>query len=278
MYAIKLTPTIVLSIQLALFPVFSEALGMGQLSGIIAAILWIGAKVGTTEDYYRAGHTLQPVAQFVGWESFYCSILVAIAACCFRRYLDSSVSGSRRLAWILGCVIGVSMLISPTVGIIFIGFVALLLWRDKLAIFKGSNLSNLLLIALLPTVIVAPWIIRNFSVFHRFIPVRDNFGLEPSVSNNDYAMFGVYENARGLSGTKTHPGANIDEARKVLAYGEPEYNDLKLQEALSWIETHPARFFSLSALRVAAFGCNQRPKVHTHYSGLAVDWSGPPQM
>jgi hypothetical protein len=43
------------------------------------------------------------------------------------------------------------MLISPTVGIIFVGFVALLLWRDKLAIFKGSNLSNLLLIALLPT-------------------------------------------------------------------------------------------------------------------------------
>src|SRR5690348_5417295 len=30
MYAIKLTATIVLSIQLALFPVFSEALGMGQ--------------------------------------------------------------------------------------------------------------------------------------------------------------------------------------------------------------------------------------------------------
>jgi hypothetical protein len=142
MYAIKLTATIVLSIQLALFPVFSEALGMGQISGIIAAILWIGAKVGTGETYYRAGHTWQPVASFVAWESFYCSILVAIAACYFRRYLDSSVSGSRRLAWILGCVIGVSMLISPTVGIIFIGFVALLLWRDKLAIFKGSNLSN----------------------------------------------------------------------------------------------------------------------------------------
>jgi hypothetical protein len=243
MYAIKFAATIVLAAQLALFPVFSRALGMGKLNGIIAACIWIAAKVGIA-----AAGTHQPVPMF-GWESFYAAILLAIATCSFRRYLDSSASGSSRLSWLLGCSMGVSMLASPTVGSIFIGFLGLVFWRDRLAIFQRSNL----LLIMLPAVIVAPWIIRNFLVFDRLILVRDNLGMELSISNNDCAMFGIAQNIESGCFDKVHPNVNIEEARKVLAYGEPKYNDLKLREALYWIKTHPARFFRLSALRVAAF-------------------------
>jgi hypothetical protein len=244
MYAIKLTAVLMLSAQLALFPVFSRLLGMGELNGIIGAILWITARVGTGAT---RGH--QEVAMFV-WESFYAAILVIIATCSFRRYLDASLVGSRRLAWLLGCAIGTLMLTCPTGGVILVGFIGLLLWRDKMAIFKNSHV---VIIMLLPIVIVAPWIIRNYSVFDRFILVRDNLGLELSVSNNDCAMFGIQQNIDSGCFAKVHPNANIDEARSVLANGEPTYNDLKLREALHWINTHPARFFRLCALRVAAF-------------------------
>ncbi len=43
-YAIKLAAALVLSLQLALYPVFSRILGMGEINGIIAASIWIVAK------------------------------------------------------------------------------------------------------------------------------------------------------------------------------------------------------------------------------------------
>jgi hypothetical protein len=234
MYAIKLAAAIILSTQVALFPVFSRALGMGELNGTITAGIWIAVKPGF----------------IYGFEAVYVGILMAIAVCYFRWYLDSPPAASTGLAWLLGCVGGLLMITSPTASVIFLGFFGLLLWRDKLAIFKRSSL---LTIVLLSALIVAPWTIRNFVVFHRFILVRDNLGLELSVSNNDYAAFGIYQNFANGCFKKTHPNLNVDEARKVLANGEPEYNELKLQEALSWIKSHPAKFLSLSAMRVAAF-------------------------
>ncbi|MBV9276296.1 MAG: hypothetical protein JO333_20550, partial [Verrucomicrobia bacterium] len=231
MYAIQLAAAIVLSLQLALFPVFSRALGMGELNGIIAASIWIAARAGWTW----------------GLEAEYAAILLAIAVCCFRSYLDSSSSGSSRLVWLLGCVIGVLLLTSPSVSIILVGFVGLLLWKDKLAIWKRSNL---LLIILLPAVIVAPWTIRNFLVFHRLIPIRDDFGLELALSNSDCAQ---YQMVKNFNPCYRHPDADIEEAKKVLTHGEAGYNELKLREALYWIEGHPFIFFKLCVERFVAF-------------------------
>ncbi len=101
--------------------------------------------------------------------------------------------------------------------------------------------------------IVAPWLIRNYLVFHRVIPVRDNFGLELAVSNNDCARFGIQRNFETGCFQKEHPNANLDEAKKVLALGEPKYNDARMREALRWIVGNPARFAKLSAMRFVVF-------------------------
>jgi len=242
-YAIKFAATLLLAAHLALFPLFSRALGMGELNGVIAACVWIAAKVGIAATINH-----QPTTMF-GWESFYVALPLAIAICGFRRYLDSSPNGSTRLAWWIGCTMGIAILTSPTVATIFVGFLALLLWKDKRPVFQKANW----LLIVLPAVIVTPWIIRNFVVFDRLILVRDNLGLELSISNNDCAKFGIAQNLESGCFAKLHPNVNMDEARKVLDYGEPKYNDLKIREALSWITSHPARFFRLCALRVAAF-------------------------
>ena len=247
MYAIKFSAVLLLAVQLALFPLFSKALGMGELNGIVAACIWIAAKATITG---LPNHQQTPM---FGWESLYAAIFLAIATCIFRRYLDSPVASSTWLAVLVGCAMGVCLIISPSVAIVFAGFLALLLWRDKLAAFQKPNLKSNLLLIVLPAVILAPWIVRNFMVFHRFIFVRDNLGLELSISNNDCASFGIAQNIDSGCFLKVHPNVNVNEARKVLAYGEPAYNDGKLRKALSWIRTHPARFSALSALRVAAF-------------------------
>ncbi len=239
-YAIELTAAIILSAQLALFPVFSDALGMGRFNGIIGAIFWIVAKVGTVSQLNHESIALY------SWESLYAAVLLAITACCYRRYLDLPET---RLAWLLGCLMGALILTSPAAGAILLSWLTWLAFRDNQARLIKSNL----VLVLLPLLIVAPWLLRNYLVFNRIVSVRDNFGLELSISNNDCAMFGFQQNIDSGCFAKVHPNESIDEARKVLAYGEPRYNDLKLRDAQFWIRDHPLRFFRLSALRTIAF-------------------------
>jgi len=244
-YAIKLTAVIVLSLQLAFFPLFSRALGMGQSTGFIAAAIWVVGKVGITRDH----RPLSPPLVMFGWEAFYAAILIAVAVCCCRRYLDLSKDSSCRLAWLIGFLLGALALISPVAGVIFIGWFVWVAWRNRSVVSSKTYLIAFLL----PIIIVTPWVVRNYLVFHRLILVRDNFGLELGVSNNDCATFGNAQNLGSGCFAKVHPNANLDEARKVLADGEPVYNQKKLQEAKYWIRSHPKQFFSLSALRLAAF-------------------------
>ena len=37
----------------------------------------------------------------------------------------------------------------------------------------------------------SPWTIRNYAIFHRFIPIRDNSGLAVRVSYNPFAVVSV---------------------------------------------------------------------------------------
>ena len=93
----------------------------------------------------------------------------------------------------------------------------------------------------------------SYPVFHRFLLIRDNLGLELSVSNNYWARFGIRANIDTGCFDKFHPNANVAQARKVLELGEVKYNDMQLREALGWISSHPARFTKLSLMRFVAF-------------------------
>jgi len=228
-----LAGALVVSFQLALYPVFSRMLGMGEINGIIAASIWIVAKPG--------------VAWL--WEAHYVAILVAVACCCYRRYLDEETRARRKLAWILGALMGFSILTSPTVAPIYATWLAWEMWYHKSAFFKKS----LLPLVLLPVVIIAPWTIRNYLVLHSFPIIRDNFGLELSVSNNDCARATMRANFESGCFAEFHPYDNVNEARKVMEMGEVKYNELQLREALRWISSHPARFTKLSIMRLIAF-------------------------
>ena len=232
-YAIRLAAALILSLELALYPVFSRMLGIGEINGIIGASIWIVAKPRIVYDH----------------DELYVAILVAVACCCYRRYLDEEAQEHIRLPWPLGILMGFLILTSQTVAPVYATWLGWEVWRHKYASVKRS----LLPLVLLPVVIIAPWTIRNYLVFHSFTPIRDNFGLELSVSNNDCARFGIRASERIGCFEKVHPNRNVNEASKVMEMGEIKYNALRLREARRWISSHPARFIKLSVMRFIAF-------------------------
>lgn len=234
MYAMRLLTVSVLSLQLALFPVFSRKLGMGSATGFIGAAMWIVAKLSIPYE----------------WESVYVALLLAVACCCYRRYIEAAAKPPRGNQLLLGGLVGLLVLTSPPTALIFILWLAYDLYLNGTATFLKRTLVPFVL---LPLLIVAPWTIRNYLQFHRVIPVRDNLGLELSVSNNDCAQFSIYRNLSSGCFDKFHPNHNVSEAAKVRAMGEVNYEDLRLREAASWIGSHPEAFVSLSATRFIAF-------------------------
>jgi hypothetical protein len=74
-------------------------------------------------------------------------------------------------------------------------------------------------------------------VFHRFIPVRGDFGLELRLGNAEDAM--------GLGRLWMHPSNNVLEFQAYKSMGEVAYVHLKQRQALDFIRSHPAKFGSL---------------------------------
>jgi len=75
-------------------------------------------------------------------------------------------------------------------------------------------------------------------VFHKFIPIRGNFGLEFHLGNTADAM--------GIWQVWLHPSQNFGELRKYQQMGEVAYIHSKLQETLPFVRQHPERFAFLT--------------------------------
>ena len=87
----------------------------------------------------------------------------------------------------------------------------------------------------------APWTIRNYEVFHRFVPLRSVLGLQLWLGNNDAyrTYFPGY----------LHPIDDTAERNEYMRMGEISYMRAKQSEALRWMIAHPARVARLSVRR-----------------------------
>jgi len=231
-YAIKLAAVLIVAFQVAIFPEVSSRLGMGWINGFIAACFWIVAK---------------PLLVF-NWEAFYAALLIIVTCCVYRRYLDQEPPGESRTAWLLGFLFGLLILTIPTFVPVVFAWLAWEIWRSRSAFLRKS----LLPLAVLPAIIISPWVIRNYLVFHSLM-IRDSAGIELAVSNNDCAQFSLRRTMDSGCAREMNPEGSVSEARKVLVMGEAQYNEMRLQQALHWIESHPVRFFRLTGMRFIAF-------------------------
>jgi hypothetical protein len=78
-----------------------------------------------------------------------------------------------------------------------------------------------------------PWTIRNYRVFHQFVPLRSVLGLQLWLGNN--------AETQDIFRGNLHPIYNAAERARYFSLGELAYMQEKKQLAISYMLSHPAR-------------------------------------
>jgi len=131
-----------------------------------------------------------------------------------------------------GLVWGISILMNPSVGILFPFLLLWLVLRRRHEHLSWMAEAALAVLALF--VSLAPWTVRNYAAFGRLIPVKDNFGLELWLGNNA----GVKRNWS----PDHHPVGDPNEMQRLVHLGEANYMEVKQREAVQFITAHPRTF------------------------------------
>ncbi|MBV8552003.1 MAG: hypothetical protein JOY54_11940 [Acidobacteriaceae bacterium] len=229
--AMLMSAALATAIIIGLLPIVSHRLGLGYLPGFIAASAWLVAKIPLNAQFENAYAGLLTLA-----------VIFFLAKLPQDQYRQSTLL-------LLGTAIGLLALFSPTCVAPTLASVVWLAPR----VWRPSGRRYWTYLILIPALFIIPWITRNYVVLHRFVPLRDNFGLELAVSNNDCAPYGMLINIRDGCFNRVHPSRSFAEARRVRTLGEPRYNDVRLHEAAAWIKTHQSRFWQLTYQRALAF-------------------------
>ncbi len=140
------------------------------------------------------------------------------------------------LAWCgFGAGCGLAALTEPNVMSVlpFLGLWACYhLGKNRKTWFGPAALASIAFIA-----VVSPWFLRNYEVFHRFIPFRDGFGLELYVGNSGYT-------AHWANG-KIRPSNSASELAEYTQSGELAYMAHKQQQATAYIGAHRAWYVGM---------------------------------
>jgi 4-amino-4-deoxy-L-arabinose transferase-like glycosyltransferase len=201
---------------------------VGERRAQLASWLWV---IYPFAIYFSAVHV---------WDYALTSFLFSTSFCFAQRiHLHD-----RPLTWSgLGLLCGLTVLSNPSVLSTFPFLFLLALLKVRGA--GGRWLRCGLVVLLSMTLMVTPWIIRNYLVMHTPSPVRDGFWLEfwagnagdTSTSNPSWA----------------HPASNPAEMQLFEKEGEAAYLAHKRSMALTYVCRHPVSFAVVSSRRAIRF-------------------------
>lgn len=109
-----------------------------------------------------------------------------------------------------------------------------------------------------------PWTIRNYAVFHTFVPLRSVLGLQLWLGNNAETQ----DVFRG----NLHPIYNSTERAHYVDLGEIAYMDEKKQQAIDYMAQHPAREAHLIFRRFIAIWSGGTPYPLKDFGGSSSWW------
>ena len=227
--ALQWITRVVLASQLALLPFLAEYFGLVPIAGAIAAAAWL-------------------VAQFplLLWENDFAGLLIVVLA--FPMYKSFRAALSPAEIAYTGALWAVLLLLTPTP--VFV----LAAWLLALLFVGPQSKSAAVMLGFITVLLISPWLVRNYRVFHQPVFMRDNLGLELAVSNNPCAEFSMARNLeRDGCFSRNHPNESLAEALRVADMGEANYNKARLHEAAQWIGQNRSRFWLLTAERSTAF-------------------------
>jgi 4-amino-4-deoxy-L-arabinose transferase-like glycosyltransferase len=144
------------------------------------------------------------------------------------------------LPWFqFGLLWGIAAL-NSTVLLSFLPAAGLWAWYRRAKRGKRS-LARVVLASAVFLACIAPWLVRNYQTFGKFIFVRDNFGAELRMGNGN-----------GADGTwmeYLHPTQDVYAMSQFQAMGELAYIAMRKRQALDYIEANYARFAGLCVKR-----------------------------
>src|SRR5215470_10798188 len=130
------------------------------------------------------------------------------------------------LLWGVAALTNLSLLSFMPVSVLWAWY-----WRSK----RGRpSLAGVAFASVFFAATVAPWLIRNYETFDRFILIRSNFGAELRLGNGP--------GADGVWMSWVHPSQNIVEFRRYQQLGELGYVAARKREAIDFIRADYGRF------------------------------------
>jgi 4-amino-4-deoxy-L-arabinose transferase-like glycosyltransferase len=187
------------------------------------------------------GWAFSPYGVYYGADWAWSTCLVTLELCCLFQFAWRLENSSRNRDWLLfGALCGVAALTEPVVlAVLPLLGIYTLYRRFRLARpWKMQTIA----VAVAGIAILSPWLVRNYELFHRLIPVRSGFGLELYIGNNGYSQHWVN---RSL-----HPNHSDAELSEYERAGEIAYMDHKLQQGRDFIRNHPAWFAWMTFRRI----------------------------
>jgi hypothetical protein len=152
---------------------------------------------------------------------------------------------SSRNAALLGGLAGATALINITPMPLFL----LAVGGPLATAWSAERARRAALAGAIAAAMVTPWIVRQSVVFQHFIPLRGNAGVELWQGNNPRGAIRQTKDS-------VHPGIDVRELEAYREWGEYEYNQRALRNAMAWIRTNPLQFASNAAKRAYVAWCS----------------------
>jgi 4-amino-4-deoxy-L-arabinose transferase-like glycosyltransferase len=170
------------------------------------------------------------------WETSLAALLLAILF-----WLTLQLEDARRVKpWIAyGILWGIAALTNTSL-LAFLPASGLWAWHRR----RKSHLPSLggvALASLFFAATIAPWLVRNYETFGKFIFIRSNLGAELRLGNGP--------SADGMWMQWLHPSQNLVELQRYQQLGELEYVATRKREAMDFIRASYPRFAWLSVKR-----------------------------
>ncbi len=224
------------------FASFLAAIGINITAGALTCLplFWLGRRV--------AGRAVGALAAWL-WAIFPNAILLSVEsmwdaclAALFATLLAwTAVELSRRRGWPAWCGFGLmwgfTLMLNPTVGTLALPLALWAAWRAN----QWKPAAAALLLAIL---CCAPWTLRNYRVFHAFVPLRSILGLQLWMGNSELA--------KDVWLGEGHPIRDTVERQKYVEMGEIAYMREKRHLAVAYMLAHPAREAQLIGWRFLA--------------------------
>ncbi len=212
---------------------------------LYAAAVYIVYRLGQMVACERVGRfaalllTLWPNYIFMSGYPTKESFAILLIPLALLLYVSAAAPGvssgkARWLPFFAGNTLGLASLVQP--GAILLPGVFVIDALLRKSRWSGSA-ARLIAVAIGMLVVIAPWTLRNYAIFHELVPIATNGGESFYRANNPWAT-GSYA-SRG--------------ERSLEQYGELESNNIGYRWGKEWILSHPTDFLYLAVKKQIFF-------------------------